>query len=112
VRAFSIKRKKNTEETMIKSLAAGLVLALMALPAHAVGVPESYPPSYKAMLAAAEKEGKVVVYSNTEQFAVNPVLDAFQAAFPNSSSTMSRSNPPSSTTASSARPRPARCRAT
>ena len=68
---------------MIKSLAAGLVLALMALPAHAVGVPENYPPSYKAMLAAAEKEGKVVVYSNTEQFAVNPVLDAFQAAFPN-----------------------------
>jgi iron(III) transport system substrate-binding protein len=67
---------------MIKSLAAGLGLALMALPAHAIGVPENYPPSYKALLAAAEKEGKVVVYSNTEQFAVNPVLDAFQAAFP------------------------------
>ena len=58
---------------MIKSLAAGLGLALMALPAHAIGVPENYPPSYKALLAAAEKEGKVVVYSNTEQFAVNPL---------------------------------------
>ena len=54
----------------------------MALPAPASRVPENYPPSYNALLAAAEKEGKVVVYSNTEQFAVNPVLDAFQAAFP------------------------------
>ena len=89
---------------MIKSFAAGLVLALMAQPAHAVGVPEHYPPSYKAMLATAEKEGKVVVYSNTEQFAVNPVLDA-PGRLSEHQARLCRDQ-------ILRRPRPARCRAT
>src|SRR3954463_3117306 len=70
------------EEMMVKRIAASVALALVGLAAQAQGFPESYPAEYKATLAAAEKEGRVVVYSNTEQFAVNPVLEAFQAAFP------------------------------
>jgi iron(III) transport system substrate-binding protein len=70
------------EETMVKRIAAGLAFALFGLAAQAQGFPENYPAEYKATVAAAEKDGRVVVYSNTEQFAVNPVLEAFQAAFP------------------------------
>jgi iron(III) transport system substrate-binding protein len=70
------------EETMVRRIAASVAFALFGLAAQAQGFPENYPAEYKATVAAAEKEGRVVVYSNTEQFAVNPVLEAFQAAFP------------------------------
>lgn len=58
-------------------------VAVFAHAAVAAELPPNYPASYKDLVAAAEKEGKVVIYSNTEQFAVAPVLAAFEAAFPN-----------------------------
>ncbi len=68
---------------MLRTIVAGLALAWVAASAFAQDLPAHYPPGYKDTLAAAAKEGKVVVYSNTEQFAVSALLDAFQAAYPN-----------------------------
>ncbi|WP_431861023.1 ABC transporter substrate-binding protein [Azospirillum sp.] len=62
--------------------AAGLA-ALAALPAMAQTVPEGYPASYKDTIAAANKEGKVVVYSSTDAAQVRPLLDDFKALYPN-----------------------------
>lgn len=45
-------------------------------------LPEGYPPGYAEILDAAETEGSVVIYANTEHAAVEPILADFQAAFP------------------------------
>lgn len=63
------------------ALAAGALAATLGL-AAAQEIPPNYPANYKDIISAAEKEGRVVVYSNTEQFAITPVLEAFQKAFP------------------------------
>ena len=63
-------------------LALGLALAAGAGGAEAAELPAGYPPDYAKTLAAAEKEGTLVIYANTEQFAVNPILEDFQAAYP------------------------------
>ncbi len=60
-----------------------IAMAMFGTAAAAAEVPANYPASYKDLVAAAEKEGRVVIYSNTEQFAVAPVLAAFEAAYPN-----------------------------
>lgn len=59
------------------------LFAMLGGSAFAAELPAGYPASYKDLVAAAEKEGRVVIYSNTEQFAVAPVLAAFEKAFPN-----------------------------
>jgi iron(III) transport system substrate-binding protein len=58
------------------------LIAMLAGQAFAAELPANYPASYRDLVAAAEKEGRVVIYSNTEQFAVAPVLEAFEKAFP------------------------------
>ncbi|MDB5368232.1 MAG: transporter substrate-binding protein [Rhodospirillales bacterium] len=63
-------------------VATGLALGLFAAAAHAAEVPAGYPASYAKILDDAEKEGRLVIYANTEQFAVNPILEDFKAAFP------------------------------
>lgn len=66
------------------TLAAGLALALV-LPragASAAELPAGYPASYADQIAGAEAEGRVTVYANTEQFAVDAILKDFQAAYP------------------------------
>jgi iron(III) transport system substrate-binding protein len=63
-------------------MALGLTLAIGAGAARAAEVPAGYPADYGKTLAAAEKEGTLVIYANTEQFAVNPILEDFQAAYP------------------------------
>jgi iron(III) transport system substrate-binding protein len=61
---------------------AGLTFALSYGPIAAAELPEGYPAGYQKTIDAAEKEGRLVIYANTEQFAVNPLLEDFQAAFP------------------------------
>jgi iron(III) transport system substrate-binding protein len=46
-------------------------------------VPAGYPASYGDVVAAANKEGKVVVYSTTDTKAAQPILKDFQALYPN-----------------------------
>ncbi len=50
-------------------LALGILCAAGA--AYAADVPAGYPASYAKILDDAEKEGRLVIYANTEQFAVN-----------------------------------------
>ena len=44
--------------------------------------PPGYPRSYSRIIAAAEKEGEVTVYSATEMNKIKPVLDDFNQLFP------------------------------
>jgi iron(III) transport system substrate-binding protein len=62
--------------------AALLGATLVSAGAGAGDLPAGYPASYAKTISAAEGEGKLVIYANTEQFAVQPLLDDFQAAFP------------------------------
>jgi iron(III) transport system substrate-binding protein len=50
--------------------------------AFAADVPAGYPADYAKIIEAAEKEGKVVVYSATDAAAAQPLLKAFAKAFP------------------------------
>ena len=61
-----------------------LSLAALALaPALAVAqVPAGYPASYADTIAAAKKEGKVVIYSTTDTAAASFLLKDFQALYP------------------------------
>lgn len=57
--------------------------ALSLIPALATAqVPPGYPASYGDVIAAAKKEGKVVVYSSTDTVAANPLIKDFQALYP------------------------------
>ena len=58
-------------------------LAAACLPAFAQTVPAGYPADYGKTLAAAEKEGKVVVYSTTDTKAAQPLIKDFEALYPN-----------------------------
>ncbi len=62
-------------------LALGAALSLAALSAFAQ-VPAGYPANYGETIAAAKKEGKVVVYSTTDTTAANFLIKDFQALYP------------------------------
>lgn len=57
-------------------------LAAFCLPAFAQSVPAGYPADYAKILAAAKAEGKVIVYSTTDTKAARPLVQDFEAAFP------------------------------
>ena len=63
------------------NLAALAALALPVGPAWAQ-VPAGYPAGYGETIAAAKKEGKVVVYSTTDTAAAGPLIKDFQALYP------------------------------
>lgn len=56
-------------------------LLLAALPLHAQ-VPAGYPASYAQTVAAAKKEGKVVIYSALDTKAASPLIRDFSALYP------------------------------
>lgn len=45
-------------------------------------VPSGYPASYADTIAAAKKEGKVVVYSTTDTTSANPLINDFKQLYP------------------------------
>jgi iron(III) transport system substrate-binding protein len=61
--------------------ALGTVATLAALTA-AAQVPAGYPAGYAETIAAAKKEGKVVVYSTTDTAAAGFLIKDFQALYP------------------------------
>lgn len=65
----------------IVPLAAGIV-ALAAAAIAAAQVPAGYPADYAQTLAAARKEGKVVVYSALDTKAAQPLIKDFNALYP------------------------------
>ena len=69
---------KRFQKTVTRALAA-----LALLPALAYSqVPSDYPAGYADTIAAAKKEGKVVIYSTTDTAAASPLLKDFQALYP------------------------------
>ena len=65
---------------MKTKLQAALVALAAASSIACAQVPAGYPESYRDLIAAAKKEGKVIVYSVTS--AVPALLDDFQALYP------------------------------
>jgi iron(III) transport system substrate-binding protein len=67
--------------TSIRTLALASMAALA--PALALAqVPPGYPANYADTIAAAKKEGKVVVYSTTDTAAATPLINDFKALYP------------------------------
>ena len=68
----------------MRQLTQAAVCAAIALVAGAAAaqVPAGYPASYGETIAAAKKEGKVVVYSTTDTAAANFLIKDFQALYP------------------------------
>jgi iron(III) transport system substrate-binding protein len=65
----------------LRQILLGGVAALVSLHATAQ-VPAGYPASYAGMIAAAKKEGKVVVYSTTDTNSANPLIKDFESLYP------------------------------
>src|SRR5689334_14273018 len=57
--------------------------AAACIPAFAQNIPAGYPSDYAQTVAAAKKEGKVVVYSALDTKAAQPLLKDFSALYPN-----------------------------
>jgi iron(III) transport system substrate-binding protein len=59
-----------------------LALAALVAPALAQSVPAGYPADYAQTIAAARKEGKVVIYSALDTKAAQPLIRDFNALYP------------------------------
>ena len=57
--------------------------AAACIPAFAQNIPTGYPSDYAQTVAAAKKEGKVVVYSALDTKAAQPLIKDFSALYPN-----------------------------
>ncbi len=64
-----------------RSLSAAV--ALFASVAFAQSAPPGYPADYAQTIAAANKEGKVVIYSALDTKAAQPLIKDFNALYPN-----------------------------
>ncbi|MBK5143878.1 ABC transporter substrate-binding protein [Budviciaceae bacterium BWR-B9] len=49
----------------------------------ALAAPENYPADYQKIVDAANKEGKVVIYSTTDTAAAAPIIKGFETLYPN-----------------------------
>ena len=71
------------KERMFTLNIAILSLLFLFLPALALAeVQEGYPAGYKEIIAAAQKEKKLVVYSTTDSASAEPLLKDFKALYP------------------------------
>src|SRR5256885_12882785 len=66
------------DESMNKFLASLAFAPVLAL----AQVPPGYPANYADTIAAAKKEGKVVVYSTTDTTSANPLINDFKQLYP------------------------------
>jgi iron(III) transport system substrate-binding protein len=69
---------KRLQNTVIRSLAALALVPTLGL----AQVPAGYPAGYADTIAAAKKEGKVVIYSTTDTVAANPLINDFKTLYP------------------------------
>ncbi len=69
--------------TPLRKAALTLMAAATLIPALAAAqAPAGYPAGYADVVAAAKKEGKVVIYSSTDTVAANPLIKDFQSLYP------------------------------
>ncbi|MEO5766147.1 MAG: ABC transporter substrate-binding protein [Casimicrobiaceae bacterium] len=64
-------------------MATACAVALCAAAAHGQTPPAGYPADYAQTIAAANKEGKVVIYSALDTKAAQPLVKDFSALYPN-----------------------------
>lgn len=60
-----------------------LTLPLGSAFAASTSFPENYPADYQTIIDAANKEGKVIIYSTTDTAAAAPIIKGFEALYPN-----------------------------
>src|SRR5213083_640276 len=72
-------RKENAMFARITAIA----VAVASAAALAQAVPPGYPADYAQTIAAANKEGKVVIYSALDTKAAQPLIKDFNAVYPN-----------------------------
>ena len=64
-------------------LSAIVIAAALSLASNAFAqVPAGYPADYGALVGAAKKEGKLVIYSTTDAVSANPLVKDFEAMYP------------------------------
>jgi iron(III) transport system substrate-binding protein len=73
---------KSREESSMLRRNLCLALALFASAVFAQTVPTGYPADYAQTIAAANKEGKVVIYSALDTKAAQPLIKDFNALYP------------------------------
>ncbi|MGE5096058.1 MAG: ABC transporter substrate-binding protein [Betaproteobacteria bacterium] len=66
----------------MKKIIAATIAALASGIAFGQAVPSGYPADYAQTIASAKKEGKVVVYSALDTKAAKPLLEDFNALYP------------------------------
>ena len=59
-----------------------LALISLSMPAQAQDVPAGYPANYAETIAAAKKEGKLVVYATTDTSSAEPLIKDFKSLYP------------------------------
>lgn len=74
--------KMTRRSALLGSVLATFMLSTTAIVWAQTPMPSGYPESYADVLQKAEKEGSLVIYANTENAAVTPILADFQKAFP------------------------------
>src|SRR5437667_7284633 len=67
---------------MLTKFVAALLAAFACAGAFAQAVPAGYPADYAQTIAAANKEGKVVIYSALDTKAAQPLIRDFNAVYP------------------------------
>lgn len=70
---------------LLKSMFAAGALAVMAQAGGSFAaepVPPDYPADYAQIIEAANKEGKLLIYSTTDAASAQPLLDDFKALYP------------------------------
>ena len=66
---------------MLRIVSSAIAMVVFTAAAQAQA-PAGYPADYGTLIAAAKKEGRVVVYATTDAVAASPLIKDFQAAFP------------------------------
>ncbi|MEW9900829.1 ABC transporter substrate-binding protein [Chitinivorax sp. PXF-14] len=66
----------NTFKTLL------IAASLFAVGTACAEVPAGYPAAYAGVVAAAQKEGKLIVYSTTDSALVKPLIKDFEALYP------------------------------
>src|SRR6516165_1318391 len=76
-------RPRFRRNVVITRITTALAATLFAAAAFGQAAPAGYPANYAQTVAAANKEGKVVIYSALDTKAAQPLIKDFTALYPN-----------------------------
>ena len=67
---------------LLRAVAVAVASAALMTAARGADLPEGYPAGYRNIVKAAEREGRVVVYSTMDSAEAAPLISDFQALYP------------------------------